>query len=75
MDGVFCSQGNAAEGYDDEDDHLEIAQVDDVVEQTPNPAKGSTGEGIAGGASQEQWYERVAEGQSSPGISPFGFLL
>lgn len=38
LDRVFCSQGNAAEGYDYEDDHLKIAQVDDVVEQTPNPA-------------------------------------
>lgn len=38
LDRVFCSQGNAAEGYNYEDDHLEIAQVDNVVEQTPNPA-------------------------------------
>ena len=32
LDGVFCSQGDAAEGYNYEDDHLKIAQVDDVVE-------------------------------------------
>ena len=42
LDRVFCSQGNAAEGYNYEDDHLEIAQVDDIVEQTPNPANNTS---------------------------------
>lgn len=35
---VLCSQGDAAEGDDDQDHHLKVAQVDDVVEQAPDPA-------------------------------------
>lgn len=53
LDGVFCCQGNAAEGNDDEDDHLEVAQVDDVVEETPDPANDRSTWRNAAGAPQQ----------------------
>lgn len=55
LDGVFCCQGNAAESDDDEDDHLEVAQVDDVVEQTPDPAN-----------SRSTWKNAAGAGSSAP---------